>query len=545
VSPDGTRLVYVANRQLYLRRLNELTATAISGTARTDPSEPIFSPDGQWVAFWSNGALQKIAITGGTPIRLSAVENPTGASWSGERILLGQTTPPGIVEVPARGGTPTLLVSLDAARQELAQSPQLVNAGRAVLFTLRSGNQSWSESAIVVQDLASAKRTTLVNGGTDGRVLPTGHLLYAREVTLMAVPFDESSLTVTGSAISVQQDVQLAAGGFSGAAQVAWSDAGLLAFISAGSFQPRALEWVNRENRRERAPLPNQFYQARARQLRVSPDGSRVAVTVNNERAGEDIWIWEIASGAFGRLTFTSQSSSPVWTPDSTQVCYTNNGEPMCQAHDGTGQPQPIFTASAPIAFAALGPIAPDGLSILLERPGKTQGEADIFIAKLGASEDIRPLIQTTGEDEEAAISPDGKWIAYASDESGTSEVYVRPFPNVDQGQWQISVGGFYPVWALNGRELFYLESSSAGVGAPNALMSVAVQPGTTFSAGKPTPVLKFPADASADFAVGADGRFLFNVTANDTTETARPHIAHIVVVHNWADELKRLVPVR
>jgi Tol biopolymer transport system component len=360
----------------------------------------------------------------------------------------------------------------------------------------------------------------------------------------MAVPFDEASLTLSGNAVSVQQDVQLAAGGFSGAAQVAWSDAGLLAFISAGSFQPRALEWVNRENRRERAPLPNQFYQARARQLRVSPDGSRVAVTVNNERAGEDIWIWEIAGDTFRRLTFTSQSSSPVWTPDAKRVCYTNNGEPVCQAHDGTGQPQPIFTASAPIAFAALGPVAPDGLSILLERQGKTQGEADIAIAKFGSSGDIRPLIQTSGGDEEAAISPDGKWIAYTSDESGTSQVYVRPFPNVEKGQWQISDGdgGFHPVWALNGRELFYLESSSAGIGAPNALMSVAVQPATTFSAGKPTPILKFPADASADFAVGADGRFLFNVAANDTTETARPHI---VVVHNWADELKRLVPVR
>src|SRR5262249_34640038 len=155
-----------------------------------------FSPDGHFVAFWSNGSLKKVPIAGGVPITLSAVDNPLGTSWSHDRILLAQENPPGIVEVPANSGPPKMLAAVDAANQELPPSPQLLGDGRAVLFTLRTGNQVWDDASIVVQDLTSGRRTVLVTGGTDAHVLPTGHLVYARQSALFALRFDPTTLTV-------------------------------------------------------------------------------------------------------------------------------------------------------------------------------------------------------------------------------------------------------------------------------------------------------------------------------------------------------------
>lgn len=229
LSPDGTRLVYVANQQLYLRAMHELTAVPISGTEGTDPTEPIFSPDGQWVAFHAANELHKVPVSGGTPVTLAAVQNPYGGSWVGDRILLGQSDPRGIVEVPANGGAPKLLAGVDVGEQ--AHGPQLLPGGRAVLFTIRARGRAWDDSTIVAQDLSTGQRSVLVNGGTDGRVLPTGHLAYWRHGTMFVQPFDETRLAVTGSPVPVQQRIQGAGGASTGAAQVAWSDSGSLAFV--------------------------------------------------------------------------------------------------------------------------------------------------------------------------------------------------------------------------------------------------------------------------------------------------------------------------
>ena len=155
LSPDGSRAVYVANRQLYVRPLNELAAAVLPGTEGSDPSEPVFSPDGQWVAFWSDNALRKVPITGGTAVTLAEAGNPLGMSWTGDRILLGQASPRGVIEVPANGGAAKTLVALDEKKSEFAQSPSLVRGGQAVLFTLRTGSGAWDSSSIVVHDLSS------------------------------------------------------------------------------------------------------------------------------------------------------------------------------------------------------------------------------------------------------------------------------------------------------------------------------------------------------------------------------------------------------
>ncbi len=551
LSPDGTRLVYVANQQLYLRAMHELSAVSISGTEGSNPAEPIFSPDGQWVAFWSNEELKKVPVTGGTPVTLCAAQNPFGASWVEDRILLGQSTPRGIVEVPANGGTPRPLVTVDEKKGELAHGPQLVAGGRAVLFTLRTGSQAWDDSAIVIHELATGQRTVLVNGGTDARVLPTGHLVYSREATLFAMPFDEARLVVTGGPVPVQQGIRQADGGPTGSVHMAWSASGSIVFIPGGANSgDRALVWINRQGQEERATAPNRSYWINTTGLRVSPDGTLVAVAVTGGAArssggaaaasagqfGSDIWVWAIARGTLTRLSFTGQARSPVWTPDGRRVCYNSSVEVFCQPADGSGQAQAMFKVDG---LTDVRPISPDGTRMLLDTQGPKTGN-DILMATIGPPAETRPLIQTSYSENGPAISPDGRWLAYESNESGRPEVYVRPFPAIDQGRWQISTdGGGEPRWARNGRELFF----GTGGGGNRAIWSVSVQPGSSFVAGKPAVVAKLPPSPSSAYDVAPDGRFLFHVPASTATsgEASRPQI---VVVQHWFDELKARVPI-
>jgi serine/threonine-protein kinase len=545
LSPDGTRLAFVSNRSIYVRHLNELTATPLAGTVGTDPSEPMFSPDGQWLAFWAAGALKKVAIGGGAPIAIAAADNPYGGSWQGDRILIGQTAPRGIVEVPAAGGAAKLLVSVDEAKEEFAQSPQLLSDGRAVLFTLRSGNQSWEDASIVVQDLASGRRTVLVSNGTDGHVLPTGHLLYARESLLFAAPFDQSRLSAGATPVPLQHDIQLASGGFSGAAQIAWSANGSFAFAPTDA-PDKALILVDRQGRSEKVALPSRRYQAASNQMRVSPDGRAVAMTVlsDGDRAvgrGQDIWVWQIARGTLSQLSTTKAGSNPVWTPDSRRVCYASQGDLLCQTADGRGSPERMFAKGWLIPERTLASVAPDGAMLVVEKHSRTG--MDIATASLDSGAQTRPLVQGPGDDVDPTVSPDGRWLAYSA-ASGQRQLFVQPYPHVEQGRWPVSIeSGDYPLWSASGRELYFLSiAGSAGVSNPTAIMSVSVPPGPTFNPSKPVELFKYPAGALRGFAAMADGRFLFVVPATPEGATTR---AEIVVVQNWFTELQQRVPTR
>ena len=552
ISPDGSRVVYVANQQLYLRSMNNLAASVIFGTEGSDPSEPLFSPDGQWVAFWSANELKKVPIAGGTPVTLAAIGNPFGMSWSGDRILVGQQVPRAILAVPANGGAPTVLIQLDEKKGEFAQSPASVAGGKAVLFTLRIGTNSWDGSSIVVQDLETGRRTVVVEGGTDAQILPTGHLVFVREGTLFAVPFDESRLAVTGGAVPVQEGIRQAPTPASGAAQWTFAASGHAAYVPGeGASSDRALFWVDRQGRLERTAAPVRSYNFTQSSLRVSPDGTRVAVTVDAERStstsvsaarstggGSDIWIWEMGRNTLTRLSFSTQAGSPLWTPDSKRVCYSsrNDDELVCQNADGSGQPQ---TLSKIDQLGSLKSFSPDGTRLLVVT---TAG--DIAMVTIGPPAVTRPLLNTRFNEGGPAISPDGRWLAYNSSESGRSEVYVRPFPNVDQGRWQVSTeGGAEPRWSRDGGQLFFI---SGGGPVQRAIWSTTVQPGAVFSAAPPTMVLKVDNDASIAYDMAADGRFLLHAAASTTDAAIAAPRSQIVVVQNWFDELRarvRLTP--
>jgi len=549
LSPDGTRVVYIANQQLYMRALNELTATTIPGTEASDPAEPFFSPDGQWVAFWSNQQLRKVPIAGGTPVPLATVENPWGASWQGDRILLGQATPRGVVEVPANGGEARLLIKVDETN-EWAQNPQFVAGGRAVVFALRTGTGSWDDAAIVVQELASGRRTELIKGGTDPRVLPSGHLTFVHEATLFAIAFDEQRLEVGGSQVPIQRGIRQAPVAASGAAQWSWSPSGSVVFVPGeANGSDRVLVWIDRKGDEERASAIVRPINILQSALRLSPDGTRAALTIDavattssvapgttssspgSASAGSDVWMWDSVRGSLTRVSFTGTGSSPLWTPDGKKLCFkSGTTDVMCQSADGSGQVERVATIEG---LASIRSFTADGTQLISSVLTKTG--TDIFVTTLGSSPATRPLIATPFGEGSATISPDGRWLAYQSNETGQLEVYVRPFPAVDQGRSQISIdGGFEPRWARNGRELYFITGGGA---APRVMWAVPILEGQKFSAGKPVMIGKPSAVTSPAYDVAPDGRFLFHVTQSAAPSSVAR--SQVVFVQNWIEELK------
>ena len=542
LSPDGTRLVYVANQQLFVRKLGELTATPLAGTEGLDPTEPVFSPDGQWVAFWAIPELRKVPIAGGTPVTLAAVENPLGASWQGDRILLGQSAPRGVVEVPANGGEAKLLIKLDE-KNEWPQSPQFVAGGRAVVFALRTGTGSWDDAAIVVEELASGRRTVLINRGTDPHVLSSGHLVFVRDATLFAIAFNEETLSVTGTQVPIERGVRQAPIVASGAAQWAWSPSGSAVFVPGeGAANDRALVWVDRAGRETRASdLVRQISPLQSG-MRVSPDGTRVAMAIDSAVAisapganpastsNFDVWIWDIGRGSLTRLSFTGQGFSPLWTPDGKKVCFKSTNDVMCQSADGSGQAERIATIEG---LTSLKSFTPDGTRLI--STAIPNGNNDIVITTMSPPAKTTTLIQTPYSDSNGMVSPDGRWLAYTSNESGRAEIYVRPFPAVDQGRWQVSIeGGSEARWSSDGKELFFI---SGGGPVPRFLWAAPIVDSKVFKADKPVVISKPSAATAAAYDVAPDGRFLFHVAA--AAAATAGELPRMVFVQNWFEELK------
>jgi Tol biopolymer transport system component len=525
ISPDGSRIAYVANRQIFIRALNDTTTAPLEGTAELDPSEPVFSPDGQWLAFWSDNQIKKIPVAGGTPVTLAKAANPLGINWTGDRITLGVDDPPRILSVPADGGTATDLVTLEP--DELAQTPQLLNGGRSVLFTLLKGEGAWQDANVVVQELATGTRRVLVERGTDARVL-AGYLIYERESTLFAIAFDEERLTVSGSPVPVQANVQESV--FSGAAQAAMSSSGSLVFVPSGlsGSLVRALVWLDQNGKTERLKFPPAAHFS-ARSQRLSPDGTRiVSRIVGTASRSSDIWIGEIDQGIFRRITFSGQVTDPVWSADGSRICYEQQDEVFCQPADGSGSAQSLFKWPR---LSTLEEVSPDGRWLLFSQP--------THIVDLQSPSDIRPLLRDGSVARLPAVSPDGRLVASAG---ATFEdgVFVRPFPLVEGGRWQVSTGrGAASQWSHDGRHLFYLTGASGGFTTDATIMRVAVRTGPPFSAGAPEPVVKLPPNAAFNFSVARDGRFLINVPASDGEESR----SRLVVVENWIEEVKAKVP--
>ncbi len=536
ISQDGARLAYVAgpDAQLMLRTLDRLEAEPLRDI--TGARAPFFSPDGRWVGFsYGSGdtELRKVAITGGPAIALCrATGGLQGASWGPDDTIVFATANPetGLMSVPAGGGDPRVLTKPDTARGETDHVlPSVLPGGRAVLFTvIPAGGIDGAQVAVL--DFETGQQKTLIRGGSSAQYVESGHLVYAAAGTLRAVRFDPVRLEVMSDPVTVVEDVAISAR--SGAASFSVSLTGALLYVPAqvaeAALASRALVWVDRQGREQSVNAPPRAYFA----LRLSPDGTRAAIDIRDQDG--DIWVWNFARQTLTRLTFDrSGDIFPVWTPDGRRIAFNRTGGNIVfwRPADGTGMEERLYAGGIPMSFL------PDGKSLIV---GYGE-EQDLGLLPLDGKGQATPLFQTTFSEGPAEISPDGRWLAYRSNESGQNQVYVRPFPDVNSGRWQVSpAGGTHPAWARSGRELFYLDANGA-------LTAVSIQTTPTFGAGNPMKLFDtryLSASGARSYDVSPDGqRFLMikDMPAGNQTANAPP--ASMVVVLNWFEELKARVP--
>jgi eukaryotic-like serine/threonine-protein kinase len=529
LSPDGTQLAYVARHAgtqlLYLRAMANMEARPIPGTEGA--TNPFFSPDGQWLAFFAGATLKKVSVSGGGALTLAAAPVPHGASWSSQgMIAFAPTGISGLQQVSDAGGASQLLTRVGKGENGHGW-PQFLPGGKAVLFSAGSGTSTWTNAQVAVQSVGTDDRRNLAQG-TYPRYAPSGHLVYAQGGNLMAVSFDSQRLTATGAAVRVVEGVLQSP--TNGHAQYSFSSAGSLVYVSGGVYAAQSqLVWVTRKGAEQPVAAPAHAYL----NPRLSPDGRRVAVTITEQES--QTWLYDFSRETLTRLTFEGNSNQyPVWTPDGKRIAFRSNKEgPLnlfWQLADGSGGLERLATGEdtqTPNSWS------PDGQLLAFVEVTPTTG-IDIWVLRL-SDRKAHPFLRTPFLESAPRFSPDGRWLAYVSDESGRAEVFVQPYPGPG-GKWQVSTeGGTEPMWNPDGRELFYRNGDK--------MMAVDIATQSSFAAGKPkalfagqyvpTPVT-FP-----NYDVSPDGqRFLM---LKPSEAEAAP--TQINVVLNWFEELKQKVP--
>jgi eukaryotic-like serine/threonine-protein kinase len=531
LSPDGTRLAYVATRagtqQLYLRAMDGLESKPVSGTEGA--ANPFFSPDGQWLGFLAGGKLKKVSVSGGAALTLGDASALRGASWGSQGIIaFAPSTASVILQVSDGGGASQPLTRL--AKGEVSHRwPEFLPGGKAVLFAAAASIGNWTNAQVAVQSVGTGERRNLIQAGMHPHYAPSGHLLYLQGRSLMAVPFDPQRLAVTGTAVPVVEGVLQSAP--NGPAQYSFSATGSLVYVSGGvQAAQRRLVWVNRNGAEQPLASPARAY----RFPRLSPDGRRVAVEVAEQ--GTQVWLYDLSQETLTPFTFEGDSNFfPAWTPDGKRITFNSNKEgPLnifWQLADGSGGLERL-TANEHNQF----PLSwsPDGQLLAFYEVNPTT-QRDIWVLRLGDRK-AQPFLRTPFDQGAPRFSPDGHWMAYGSNESGRWEVYVQPYPGPG-GKWQISTeGGTEPVWNRNGRELFYRSGE-------NKMTAVGITTQPSFSVGKPQLLFEGPyvlgGGAFPDYDVSPDGQRFLMLKGGE--QEAAP--TQINVVLNWFEELKRRAP--
>ena len=542
LSPDGSKLAYIAvdssgNSQLWIRPLDSEAAQPLAGT--DEPVQPFWSADSRFLAFSDEQRLKKITVSGG-PAQTLVGAVGAGGTWSGEGVVLfgsvGATGTVGIAiqRVPAAGGAATPVTTLDASRKEFGHYwPHFLPDGNHFLYFARSTNPD--DNAIYAASLDSPERKLLLNAKSNVAYVPPGYLLFNREGTLMAQPFDAERIELTGEAVPIAEDVQF--NQIQGRTAFAASQNGVLVYRAGGVVAAQnRLVWVSRNGTEQPLAAIERSYN----RPRISPDGRWVAVETLEQ--GRQIWLYDLARDTFTRLTFEgSENRDATWTPDGKRVALdSNRAGPrniFWQLADGSGGAERLTTSEYtqfPNAVSA------DG-QLLVFSEIHPATSYDIWVLPLSgpspSSRKAQPFLRTRAEESGPRFSPDGHWLAYTSDETGRREVYVQPYPGPG-GKWLISTeGGREAVWNRNGRELFYRNGDK--------MMAVDITTRPAFSAGKPRLLFEgryVPAAPTApQYDVTSDGqRFLMLKPIEQ--ETSAPQIS---VVVNWIADLERRMRAR
>jgi serine/threonine-protein kinase len=526
VSPDGKHFAYLggdpSNPMLHLRPMDRFEAAPMAGSEQA--SDPFFSANGQWVGFFAAGRMKKLSIFGGGSQDICAVPGfMRGGTWTADdRIFFGHLNR-GVFRVPASGGTPEEVTVVDTAKGEISHRfPQLLPGGPWVLFTVKFNNiTSFDDAVIAAENIETHERRELIRGGSYGRYIPTGHLMYARGKTLYAVAFDAARVEVAGTPIPVLEGGML--NPLSGTASFEISDNGILVYTPIGpqGVNDIAISWMDRGGKITRIIEQDQPFD----NPKLSPDGTRIALTVR--AANDDVWVYDTGRKSMTRLTFGGGNSDlPIWSPDGKDVIFQSEQrgaiELFRRSWDGSGSVTDIEIGKdvSPLATPA---ITPDGKSLLFGADGV------LWSREIGGAGPARQVLQSSGYLDAPRMSPNGRVLAYSSNETGRNEVYAVPFPGLG-GKWQISTGGasIGAIWHPLGNELYYVEQGRM------MKVDVAYEPSIRFSS--PTEVCALPRDFYNAFDVSADGsKFLIGLS-----KTSQVAATQVNVVVNWFDELRQ-----
>jgi Tol biopolymer transport system component len=470
-SRDGFRLVYTAqigdSTQLYLRNLDEVDPKPVAGSAGAH--SPFLSPDGSWIGYFDarDSRLKKVPASGGDFQALCRADFGLGASWGADgTIIFSPDVFSGLWRIPAAGGKAEPLTQLQ--QQEFTHRwPQILPDGKSVIFTVGTAGIP-NAMSLAALTLKTGKRKVLLEGASDSWLAPSGYLFFMSRSDLMAVRFNPARLEVEGKPFLVQPGI--AADISTGAGHYALAPAGMLAYAPAGKDDDlRSLVWVDRQGVQERLTVNRGAFSY----PRLSPDGRLLAIVIETMEGKSNIWIAEAASGVFRRLPTEGDTIFPVWTPDSKKICFASDRLGRWQIFlmpiDGNAAPEPLYQSDNPVAPNSW---SPDGRFLAFTEFSSETGP-DLWILSLEGRRSARLFLRTPYAEWGGAFSPDARWLAYTSNDTGLAQVYVQPFPSLGE-RIQISTAeGREPVWSRDGRELFFR--------CWNGLMGVNIPMGAAF----------------------------------------------------------------